>query len=383
MLIPILLSVTQLATGSDTLLVRLPAIPSEEIELQLEEELRLGTLDGDEEESFGFVTGVVVDPSGVLFIADARPSEVRRFDRNGEFLGVVGREGEGPGEYRQIHGITLLPDGQLALWDHNRISVFDSAGAFVRSFQIGVQALIPGRDSFASDRAGRLLLRTAAEAPRLVGGASEAVFAWVRYTADGGFIDSVIPPRRNVGGSLGAFKIETSTVPSPLGYFITGRNSEYALHRPLRGGRVVRIERPVDPVPVHPDERRQLSAYSAEVDRRMGYTSEDVPESKPPWRSLFVDTDGRIWVSRYTKAVQQPGYESRAFQNGGLPNVDWLEPVLFDVIDPRGLLVGAVKLPAGSEIAFSRGDHVWVIERGSFDEQYVVRYRMATPDGDP
>lgn len=98
--------------------------------------------------------------------------------------------------------------------------------------------------------------------------------------------------------------------------------------------------------------------------------------AKPPWRQLYVGAEGRIWVWRYTEAEHHPGHVTRAAERGDWPTIEWLEPRTHDVFDPRGSFLGSVTLPRDSEILFARGEEVWTLERGEYDEPYVVRYRV-------
>jgi hypothetical protein len=63
----------------------------------------------------GAVMGAVVDSRGrswVLF-----PQSVSQFDVDGSFRASVGREGEGPGEFKTASHIVLLPDDSIAIFD--------------------------------------------------------------------------------------------------------------------------------------------------------------------------------------------------------------------------------------------------------------------------
>ena len=62
------------------------------------------------------------------------PSQVLTFDRDGNFKGAWGRHGNAPGELDLPHSVVLDPDGLLHIADRNnaRIQVFDVDGRFVR-----------------------------------------------------------------------------------------------------------------------------------------------------------------------------------------------------------------------------------------------------------
>ncbi|MES2303964.1 MAG: 6-bladed beta-propeller [Gemmatimonadota bacterium] len=73
--------------------------------------------------------------NGELFVLDPGVHKVLRFDRTGKLAGVIGREGEGPGELRSPLMIALLPgDTLLAVVDPNRsrLVVFGATDGVVR-----------------------------------------------------------------------------------------------------------------------------------------------------------------------------------------------------------------------------------------------------------
>jgi hypothetical protein len=68
-------------------------------EVRVVGDLTIGVLDGPEHLIFGEITRMAMDAQGGIYVLDAQVPEVRHFSSSGNFLGVVGRSGEGPGEY--------------------------------------------------------------------------------------------------------------------------------------------------------------------------------------------------------------------------------------------------------------------------------------------
>jgi hypothetical protein len=91
------------------------AEPAEGIRtLQLEELWRRGGFD-DEELLFGIVNRVLVDDARNVYLLDAQLSEVKVISPEGELVKTLGREGEGPGEFRNPTDMAFLPDGTLGV----------------------------------------------------------------------------------------------------------------------------------------------------------------------------------------------------------------------------------------------------------------------------
>ena len=79
----------------------------------------------------GRVSGAVFFGDGIA-IADGQSHEVLILDSAGRLLARHGRNGEGPGEYRNLAGIARQADG-LITWDayHFRITRLDASGGYV------------------------------------------------------------------------------------------------------------------------------------------------------------------------------------------------------------------------------------------------------------
>lgn len=115
-------------------------------EWQVVEEIRIGTLEGEGPDTFGDVASFEVDNLGRIWVLDMQASELRVFDRDGEYVRTVGRAGSGPGEFRQPVHVDMSPDGRI--WvsapPNARISIFDTAGSFVESMRVPVPfAVLP------------------------------------------------------------------------------------------------------------------------------------------------------------------------------------------------------------------------------------------------
>jgi hypothetical protein len=96
-----------------------------------EELWRLGGSSEADEELFGIVGDVLIDGRKNVYILDSQLSEVRVFDIHGEYVRTIGREGEGPGEFRYPIDMLFLPDGTLAVVQPSasRLVLFGAEGS--------------------------------------------------------------------------------------------------------------------------------------------------------------------------------------------------------------------------------------------------------------
>lgn len=346
--------------------------------LRVVEEIRIGSLEGPPEVTFGRISGLCLAPDGGIQVFDDGSTVIRRYDREGTYLGDVGRAGGGPGEYLSSLGFKPHPEG-CALWDprNARISLYSWSGVFIRSVRYASGLFT--NDAFQVDTAGHFYIKALRPGQALRQGV-EPEMAWVRVDRAGTALDSIPIPRGaptlvryTAGGPRYPFTRSMTSAMSPHGYLVTGNNASYAVSRPLGDGRILLIQRPVARLPLEPQERQEWLDMLEWFSARTGASFPDLPSTKPAFRGLFVDQQGRVWVSRYVRARLMP--EDRGPPLEDRPPYRWREPPVWDLFDPRGQFLGTFETPEGSLLAAS--DRVlWVVERGTYDENYLVRYRI-------
>jgi hypothetical protein len=384
------------AVAQDTLVVRADNPPAWGEDVQLVEEIRIGVLEGQDEYLLGSVGSLAVGHDGMIFVYDGHVPVIRQYDPSGTYVKDVGREGAGPGEYRRVLGMRVLANGQLAIWDPRnvRIAVYDSAGRYVEDHH--VPSGLYGANVFFVDTAGNFYVRTI-DASRRGGQVARRfdpagpivvsgplAYTLVRVSPSGQIVDSVPLPIEEPArafvlataeGYRGPFVEELCYTWSPQGYLIVGHNSRYTFDLQLPDSSVRRIERSYEPVRASRDERSQWEAWAEFFARRPSAEKfGPIPREKPAYRALSVDEDGRIWVNRYSQAVKHDVAPRAAGDER--PLYAWREPPTFDVITPEGDFLGTVVLPANTSLHVRRGMQVWGVQRGEFDEEYVVRYRI-------
>ena len=378
----------EVLAAQDTVVVRAENPPIWGVTPSLIEEVRIGTLAGDEAYSFGLVGpgGVAVDDEGVIWVADLQAATIRRYAPNGRHLDDIGREGDGPGEFRNLISLDRLPHGRIVAWDATRyVTVFDVDGEYVERFP-ALGSLMWARDVFLADTTGGVWV---------YGNVARDPSVWRRYPAGGGEPSVVPVPSRDWDGprwarqsyGLGSnygFARMTLSAPSVEGYLIEARNDEYALHRPTRDGGTLRIERSWNPIGVKRAERRAFQELEDHFSARRGERPSRVPTSKPPFWGLWVDQEGRIWIALHEEGVHIPESPSERehrlrYEN---PPMEWWEARSFDVIESGGRFLGRLRFPnPQTDIAVARDNRIWVVERGELGEFYIVRYRVEGGQG--
>jgi hypothetical protein len=82
--------------------------------LNLEEVWRAGGED-DEETIFGIINRVLIDDDNNIYLLDGQLSQISVFSPEGALLNTLGREGDGPGEFRGPTDMCFLPDGTIGV----------------------------------------------------------------------------------------------------------------------------------------------------------------------------------------------------------------------------------------------------------------------------
>jgi hypothetical protein len=373
-------------------------------ELTLALEARVGVLDGDPAYELGRVMQVAVGAHHAFVIADDAAPALRVFDSSGTFVRVIGRLGDGPGEYRSLGGVRTLPDGRIVLWDNRRrlLTTYSDTGAVLAT------AMVPsGLFSEALlhvQRDGTAWVRTMVYSlddqsnPLLSRGVKHA---WIRVSPEGVVRDTVFMPELGEpapsfslwepSGFVRPFPRERLSTVTVLGEVVSGDNTTYAFERRAADGSVKRVERTHTAVPLGEGERAEWEAWARLMEdqarnrpaneRVIGGDPRDVeyviPAEKPVYRALLSDADGRVWVQRYVAADSLPGAERAAGDRR--PRRVWREPSTFDVFNTDGQWLGTVTLPRNTRFADARGRYVWVIGSGDDGEDIVARYRITTP----
>lgn len=90
------------------------------------------------------VQDALIRSDGSIVVANSGSSEVRLYSSMGQATGSVGREGEGPGEYRQISRLIKLPGDSIGVFSWPmRLTILAPDLTFVRTHALGERAQSP------------------------------------------------------------------------------------------------------------------------------------------------------------------------------------------------------------------------------------------------
>ncbi len=384
-------------TVADTITVRTTTGSVWGDTMTLVEEVRIGTLEGADEYIFGNVRSIAVGEGGRIYVFDRQVPVVRAYGPDGMYLFDVGREGGGPGEYKRPDAMAVITDGRVVVRDPGgtRIAVFASTGEFLENWDRQKSGGFNTSRRHYTDTAGYsypMVLLTRGVPPW------EWQYGLVPISPSGVEEDTLKVPRWDYQQPQVTASREGSSssrrVPftarrewtfSPLRYFVAGLSTEYRIDLFRTGAPLLRIERDWTPIPVmdeEADERRTRIRQG--MQRQYGswrWNGPPIPDTKPPYRDIIADFDGRIWVQ-----VSQPGRprmtEAEALEEERRTErrpLRFGEPVAYDVFDAEGRFLGHVRTPDGFSTdpePMARGDTVWAVVEDELEVPSVVRFRM-------
>lgn len=340
---------------------------------RIEEELRIGTMDGTGPDLFGYLYDIAVDDYGRIYALDEQAREVRVFHPDGRYLRTIGRSGSGPGEFKNPGALRWDDGGRLWVVDpgNARYAIFDTTGTYqtmVRRTSGYIRIPWPG----GFDHAGRLYDVANVASPN-AGSWTEGLVAFQVDAPDPTPADTFQIPvyEGEVYEMFNQHGLRSGTMAVPftprlVWYFeprgalwaaITGN---YRIARIDATGDTTRIvERLFRPAPVTAADREEalagldwFTAQGGKVDPAR------IPSAKPAIHSLFTDPDGYLWVQPVTTAEDQ-GH-------------------LVDLFDPDGCYLGELRLPfkLGYFPPLIIGDRLYAITQDELQVQYVVRARI-------
>lgn len=358
----------------------------------LVEKARVAPNPDDSAFAFDVVAALAVGGRGEVYVVDPKTPAVRVYSKSAKYVRTIGGKGVGAGFYSLPNGVAVLPDGRVVVRDPRRsqLVVYSREGDYLERWPhpSGVYDPLP----LMRDADGRLYTRT-------VYNPSDPREDWdrgfVRYSSDGTVQDTIPDPTLDFEPL--AVAVETKegeevrfAIPlTARAYWARGYHGEviraisdrYAIDVVRPDGSVVRIEREFEPAPATREERaalyRAIDRRARQIDYRWTWGGPVIPEVKPPFKGLFVDEDGRIWVRLHQPAepVESAAEESAA--EGA--ETAWREPIVFDVFEPGGRYLGQVHAPSGFRTLpqpVIRGDMVWAVVAEPGELPNVVRFRI-------
>jgi len=291
----------------DIVVVKNPRKPAYGPEaFSLVEELAIGSAT-DGNYVFASIRSIAVGGDGTIFVLDEKDTAVKSFDREGKFLRMIGKAGEGPGEFVRPVSIHRMGGDELVVADaRRRVLIFKADGRHVRDINVSSLSFADAKPDSKGDffiytivydqENGRYELRK-------VDAAFKDLFA----------VESSPTPNSQRDGFDPFFPVlRWAILPGDgvvCGYAVKGELRV----RDAAGKLVRRIEMDREPVPVAKediDERTEGMPPSL-------LTNLKVPKHYPAFRYLTADDAGRIYVLCWERPAGRKGYYVDIFDPEG------------------------------------------------------------------
>lgn len=345
---------------------------SPETAWHLEEDLRLGTIAGDEDpEQFGSIAAIESDSRGRIYVLDFQALEIRVFDSRGGFSHTIGREGSGPGEFMFARSLSMGPGDTLVVPDDGtgRYTVFGPGGELVGTHSRPIVGSNPS--------IGDAVLRDGSYvdwAPGFPEGRFGARMELqpIRYSPGFQRADT-LPPIEHVWELLPSGLPQTyftapavGTLGEDGGIWFAD-SDEYRLHRrALSGDTTLTVTLPAERVPLRDREREAVRSTLSDPDR-LAEVMAALPERLPVVQAIGLDGEGHVLV---LARVEQDGDE-----------------IVVDVFREEGFYLGRMDLPVRvpdstrtRPIFHATSTHLYMVTTDELDVPSVSRLRIVKPE---
>ena len=289
-----------------SLLLALQAVPVET--------LRIGVASGPEEYEFFDIAGIDVSSSREIFVANAGTSQIRVYGSDGVYRRSIGRDGDGPGEFRRISSIRVS-DSEVIVQDRDEIEVFTHGGEHLRTVRypraldgellgVGPSVWLFRRSELGCIEADRACPRSVyVETVNPLDGSRQQILGPLPGRR---FI--LIGPERSgstmIPGFFGSplFESAAQIAVDGQGEIFVSQLGSYAIQVYSEAGSLLRrIEHSHEPVGVSDELLISVSACL----RNRGLTDQSIErrlaghgEVLPAVTGLLVSADGTMWVQR-------------------------------------------------------------------------------------
>lgn len=306
---------------------------------------------------------VLLNPQSVtrigslVLVGDAGASGVRAFTTEGQPVRAFGRQGSGPGEFKQLGSVRACSGDSVFVRDASlhRMTVFDTSGTAVRDYRTPIFTL----NTFCAGRGTvALLMRPWGSAPP---GTGTLLHAPVLLTDTAGdtiaVIDSV-----PIGRMLPLAAITSIALASDRLYIGTAESSFVDVYS-LSGARQGRI---ATGVPRRETSQAVKDAYVAQLldgmyadnpqlreRERQRWLAMPAPSHLPAYRRVLAAPNATLWVD-----LTAPG-----------DSTTWLR-----AIAPDGTMLGDAHLPSGAEPLAVDDEYVFVRYEDAQGEPHIALY---------
>lgn len=330
-----------------------------------------------EDEFFEGIIDIGSDEAGNIYLCDIQACNIKKFSADGKFLKIIGRKGQGPGEFNMPWRMAVTGN-RLFIYDmgNRRLCALTTDGEYIKS--IGVQntegrprnmRAHPGGDIIVEreiihyreeDRPQDCVIQIFSPGLELKKTISTHQVLRNKFRTIQGMFSNIIQP----------FTPDVFWFVAPDGKIVIGLAEDFTIEiHHSEKGLLSSFKHTYEPVKVTDQDKEQFFStitFSSSEGGRSELPKElkkltEFPKTKPAFDALLVDSEGNILVHTVRKDPE-----------GSTPK--------FDAFDPEGEFIGTVKITGVKafphEALVGKGC-IWIIESDEESQTQVVKYNIA------
>ncbi|NNF27887.1 MAG: 6-bladed beta-propeller [Gemmatimonadetes bacterium] len=356
----------------------------------LEEEMRVGSLDGSPETQFGQIGARGIDrlSDGRIVVLDAMGQHLKVFAPDGTYQATLGGPGSGPGELGAGNQFVIVGRGDTIYvpdLQNQRVSLYSGEGSSLGSFPMDFSNGIP----FLWDATGSGDVVAQLRPLALPGQAeSDGQDRIVAFGPDGSVQDTLFSFAS--GGSFNFasdrpeirfFAPEPAWDVTPEGQVLFGMSDQYRISVYEPAGTLTRIiSKPFSSPPVEENDQGIIMEFLEEAWGDAGVPPQAIEQLRgvvefadtyPAFARVQGGPEGTVWVQRIQPLSELSDEALAAFnflEDVGSPN--------WEVFDREGRFLGTFTMPLRFAPRLFVGDEILGVSRDELDVQYLVRMRF-------
>ena len=297
---------------------------------------------------------IAVDGDGNVYVLDSRAKDIKKFDASGTFLKLIGREGQGPGEFGMPISLFLSQQNQIIVNDMGRrkIQYFDREGNYLKEFSIADKFLFFGpMVTSVGDLVATYTIPQ--EEPVTVlqkfNPEFESILSFASIPLDA-------PPVVNIFVARSLTSLRWAVTYYDEIIWADIKNPEYEIRFHDTDGKLKRIiTRDYDPLSITAEDKDRLIEETFGDNPTRDQWDVRFPHNYPPFSGFSFDDLGRFFVRRYEKETHEEGN-------------------LYDIFDSEGRFIAQVRLKMNPMI-WKKG-HMYTIKDDAEGFKAVMRYKV-------
>jgi hypothetical protein len=323
---------------------------------------------------------IACDPAGNVYVMDFSDNNIKKFDPSGKFLKVIGRKGQGPGEFNMPVDMAFAKD-RLVVWDmgNRRLCALTLTGELIKAQNESAFSGRPNR--VRALPSGEIVLETEktyrGEADRPQDRFLEILTPDLQSKMT--IYSQAVLRNKYMRTQSGTFNVPQPFCPdvywdvSPCGNIIVGFSGKYEISiYSSEGEKVSTFSHSYDPVKVTEEDEKSFfdgMSYTTGTGVQRGAPDHIVknttfPRFKPAYSALVVDSEGNILIHTYGEKKDET-YR------------------YFDAFDALGKFIARVRVegetlfPVYGQRAKVIDGSLWLTKYGSDELPKVIKYRIS------